>query len=431
MYIYYRDSKIYIISDTPLVVPEYKHIFSPGLKIKPNDLLMNYKVFENKLVSADHKLNPLTAKIAFISVWGITCGISTYSQYLVNEMAKINPNIKIFSEDGDGQTYNFPNLVRCWKRGESLERLIKEIHAYSPDVIYIQHEYGIFPDARKWSRLISALHKYKTFVTLHSVYKHKDKAVCEAICKNLIVHTHLAKQVLEEKGITSEINVIPHGCSLFEETSRLWNIYKTPHTLVQFGFGFEYKGWDVALKAISILKEKYPDIFYQILFSESGFSKGYHDVQYSKLTKLIEELGVEENVSIIRGFQSDASLCNFLRTARVAIFPYTANPEHIVYGSSGAARIAMANGTPTIVSNVPLFYDLKETLPHVENAEELAKEIDKLFSEPAYYKDIAKKESEFVQEHGWGITAKRYLALIDRSYDDRTFNVSTNKAPHC
>ena len=181
--------------------------------------------------------------------------------------------------------------------------------------------------------------------------------------------------------------------------------------MIQFGFGFEYKGWEVAIKAVDILKDKYPDIFYLVLFSESEFVMDHHEVQHERIRQMIKDRNLEDNVAIIRGFQTDEAINHFLRTARVAVFPYTANPEHVVYGSTGAARIAMGNHTPAVVSNVPLFHDLEGIVPKADNAEELAEEVSKLFDNWSYYQGLREKEAAFVKDNNWEVTAKRYLDI--------------------
>lgn len=409
MYIYHKNGKICAVSNSPLVI-EGEELRIWGLGLSHDDVIHNYLVKDGALVKKNRPIDPRTAKIAFVTVWDIPCGIATYSQFLVEEMRKINPNIRIFAEDYEGAE-DSADITHCWKRGESPRKLIREIESYDPDIVYIQHEFGIFPDARKWTQLISSLDKYKTIVAFHSIYHHKDKAVCEAICKNIVVHSEAAKEVLIEKGISSEIKVIPHGCVEFEDTDRLWNIYRTNNTMIQFGFGFEYKGWEVAIEAVEILKEKYPDVFYLMLFSESQFVMDHHEAQHERIRQMIKDRDLEDNVAIVRGFQTDEAINHFLRTARVAVFPYTANPEHVVYGSTGAARIAMGNHTPVVVSKVPLFYDLEGVVPRAGNAEELAEEIAKFFDDWKYYRRIMEKEAQFVRENNWEISAKRYLDI--------------------
>lgn len=411
MYLYHKDGRITLVSRTPLYAEGLSEV-SVGIgRHSPKQIIQDFVIKDGKLVAKRRRLDKKKLRIAMVGVWGIPCGIATYTEFLVLALRAAGHEVTLFAEH-DQNAVEDPSVVRCWKRGNSLIGLAKALKQHDPDVIFIQHEYGIFPDARKWTGFISQIQDFNYYVVLHSVYKHRDKAVCEAICKNIIVHSEVAKEVLIEKGIESNIQVIPHGCVEIEEVHRLWNIYRSPHTILQFGFGFEYKGWEVALDAVALLKEKYPDVFYLILFSESNFVPEIHDSQYQRIVGLIESKGLEENVSVIRGFQSDDSLANFLRTVRVAIFPYTAHPDHVVYGSSGAARLSLANGAPTIVSKVPLFSDLEEVLPRVENAEELAAEIDKLFSNGSAYHKQVRKQREFVRKNSWALTAQRYVEVL-------------------
>jgi glycosyltransferase involved in cell wall biosynthesis len=411
MYLYHEDGRIRLVSSKPLHAEGLAEV-SVGIgRRSAKQIIQDFVIKDGKLIAKKRQIDKTKLRIAMVGVWGIPCGIATYTEFLVQELRAAGHEVTIFAEHTQEEKEE-SNVVRCWSRGQSLTKLVRALKKHDPDVIFIQHEYGIFPDARKWTGFISQIQDFNHYVVLHSVYKHRDKAVCEAICKNIIVHSEIAKQVLVEKGIVSNIQVIPHGCVEIEEVNRLWNIYRSPHTVLQFGFGFEYKGWDVALDAVTILKEKHPDIFYLILFSESNFVPEIHNAQYQRIVDLIQEKGLEEHVAVIRGFQSDESLTNFLRTVRVAIFPYTAHPDHVVYGSSGAARMALANGTPTIVSKVPLFYDLDGILPRVESAEELAAEIDKLFSSNVAYRKQVKKQQEYVQQNSWAITAQRYVDVV-------------------
>src|SRR5208337_4525456 len=124
-----------------------------------------------------------------------------------------------------------------------------------------------------------------------------------------------------------------------------------------------------------------PDVFFTGLFSESPYAQVEHQMYYNELMLLIEKLGIQENVSIIRGYQSDATIDSFLRTNQVAIFPYVSHPAHEVFGASGAARTAMSKGLPVITSSVNHFIDLPTI--KADTPEEIAKALEKLFIEPA------------------------------------------------
>jgi len=378
--------------------------------VSDRDLVRSFEVWNAQLWRKKGKRPAETLRVAFVSVWSEQCGISTYAEQLFPELSAHLGQTHIFAEELEGAEPE-AGVTRCWKRGTPMTKLIREIEAFAPDIVHIEHEYGIFPDARHWLSLLSNLQKYRTVVKLHSVYRHKDKIVCESAIDEAIVHTEVAKQVLEEKRVPVTCHVIPHGSVPTTDTLRLWNIYRSPHTLVQFGFGFEYKGWETAFDAVAKLVPQYPDVFFTALFSMSAKSKTFHEHYYTRLHARIRELGIHEHVALIKGYQSDESLQSYLRSNAVAMFPYRDNGEHTVYGCSGAARVALGNGIPTIVSSVPLFADLDGVCPRVSSSDELAKTISRFFADDGAKKVQVQKQFAFLDRTSWTNVARQHLDI--------------------
>jgi glycosyltransferase involved in cell wall biosynthesis len=244
-----------------------------------------------------------------------------------------------------------------------------------------------------------------------------DKTIFTSVAKNIIVHSNSGKDALENLGHTNNlIRVIPHGCVEFNDVKELWNTFQTPYAIVQFGFGFFYKGVDRAIEAVGILKnkfpEKYKDIFYCYLCSESANAVGTHAEYQNYLESIIEKFNLYDNIAIIRKYNSDEIINNYLRTAKLALFPYVTNPNNIVYGASGAVRVAMANQIPVITSESNMFDDLNNVVPRPNNAEELSKEIDKIFSDHNYKNNLISLNNKYIQENIWEKTADRYLDFI-------------------
>ena len=348
------------------------------------------------------------------------CGIATYSENLWPEVAKHVGDFKLFIEKNDevtGDVHQFgtqilseSQVVACWKRGESLVSLVKELKEYDPDIIWIQHEFGLWPNASYWLAMMSQLSDYRVIVTMHSVFHHKDKTIVEAAMPEIVTHLEGGRKLLkEEKGLSAKVSVIPHGCHPFNN-DRLWNFYKTEKTFLQFGFGFRYKGWENSIRATAILKQKYPDVFFTGLFSESPYSQVDHQIYYNELMNLVTELDIQENVALLRGYQSDAVLDSFLRTNQTTIFPYVSSPEHEVFGASGAARMAMSKGLPVITSSVNHFSDLPTI--KADTPEDIAKELERLFVEPGAKEKQVEAQSRYLNDNTWENVGLRYIALF-------------------
>lgn len=422
-----RNDRIHLVSsaafeptgnDVVVAVPEQY------VDVSPEKLITDFKIKRGNLVPKHRSVPIREMRLAFVGNWKMQCGISTYSENLWPAVASHVEDFKLFVEFNDvptgpnnvvGNTVIEPErVVACWRRGGPLSTLVNELKAYDPDIVWIQHEFGLWPDARHWLSMMSQLSEsHRVIVTMHSVFHHRDKTVIEAAMPEIVVHLEGAKKVLqEEKGIAAPIHVIPHGCSSVVDHDRLWNVYKSSHTLVQFGFGFEYKGWEQSIMTTAILKKEFPDVFFTGLFSESPFNKVSHQLYYDKLISMVNDLGLQDNVALIRGFQSDQALDSYLRTNRVALFPYVSDPVHEVFGASGAARFAMSCAVPVVTSLVNHFSDIP-TIKAV-GPEAMAAEIKRLFNNDLAWKKQVDAQLTYLNDNSWAQIALRYVELFEK-----------------
>jgi glycosyltransferase involved in cell wall biosynthesis len=419
-YIGAKNNNICVVSNNVFSNDELDIIEVPD-ELSYEDLILNYKVKNNKLINKSIIKDAKDLKIALVSNYGTKCGIGTYSKFLYKELINFIGDYKIFSEiqNKEDLEFNIPNdkIIPCWKRGESLSELIKQIKLYDPDIILIQHEWGLFPNARYMISMMTSLSSYRIITTMHSIFHHKDKTIVEAALPEIIVHLSGAKNVLKnEKKLSSKVYTIPHGCFPCVDKTKLWNFYKSDHTFLQFGFMFRYKNFENSIKSVSILKEKYDDIFFTGLLSESPFAKLDHEMYYNELKQLINDLDIQENVGLIRGYQSEEVLNSFMRTNIAAVFPYMVDGEHACYGSSGAAPTVMASNIPVITSSAHHFQDLPSI--KADSPEEIAKELDKLFSNETLIKLQVEKQNLYLESNSWKNIAEKYVAVFEKRYDE-------------
>lgn len=382
------------------------------------ELLTNCRVKDGIIKCKSFKKSAKEMKVALVSNYGTKCGLGTYSKFLYDELITYVGDYKLFVEKQEQYEIENPKIpddkiVACWKRGESLLELINKIKEYDPDIILIQHEFGLFPNARHWISMINRLSNYRIIVTMHSIFYHQDKIIVEACIPEIIVHLESAKEVLEKtKQISSKIYVIPHGCFPCIDKNKFWNFYKSDHTFVQFGFLFRYKGYENSIKATYLLKEKYPDVFFTALCSESDYAKIEHQIYYNELMKLVDNLRLHENVGIIRGFQSETVLNSYLRTNKAAVFPYISNKEHECFGASGAAPYTMTKAIPVISSSIHHFVNLPTI--KANTPEEIATQLDVLFSNETSVIQQVDAQIKYLDENSWENTAKKYISIFEK-----------------
>jgi len=424
-YIGTRNNRIRCASDSEIINPDLEVLEIPSEldSFSLKDIMFNFKVKDGKFIRNGEKKLAKELKVAFVSNWKMQCGISTYAEYMAAELAPFLGDIKLFIENNNNPTGPLnmlgnkllpqDKIVECWKRGEAPIKLIEEIKSYDPDIVLINHEFGLWSNARHWLSLLTQLSDYRTIIIMHSVFPyHQDKSIYESGMPEIIVHLQGAKDnLINDKKITAPIHLIPHGCYPIVNQGKLWDNYKSENTFIQQGFGFKYKNFEDSIRAAAILKKKYHNVFFTAMISESPFNKVAHQIYHDELIDLIKELDVQENVAIIRGFQSDNIIDTCLRSNQVAVFPYLSVKGHEVFGSSGAARLAMAAGVPVISSNIPHFSDMPTI--KIETPEQMAKELDKLFSNRELKIEQIKKQNNFIQENSWANIAKQYVAIFE------------------
>jgi glycosyltransferase involved in cell wall biosynthesis len=422
-----KNDKICIISDSLFdESEEYKVIEIPSDfdNIDSKDLILNASVKDGKIACKLGKKLAKDMKVAVISNWKMRCGISTYCENIAPELKKYVRNLKLFIEENEfptGDIYKIGNDVLtkdqvsvCWSRGGSIKKLVDEINNYDPDIILINHEWGLFQNARVWLSLMTQLNQYRVVVIAHSIFPdHIDKVICEAAMPEIITHLEGGKLALEAKGVSNKIYVLPHGCYSMGDGKKLWNLYNSTHTFIAMGFGFKYKNFEDSLKATYLLKFKFPDVYFTAIFSESPYNKDGHQQYYNELMVLIKQLGLEENVGIIRGFQSDEILNAYLRINTACVLPYRSDMDNKVYGSSGQARVAFSMNIPVISSSIPHFSDLPTI--KANTPEEISIELEKLFDNPAAIKKQLEIQKMFVINNSWENVAKKFIEIFENS----------------
>lgn len=179
-------------------------------------------------------------------------------------------------------------------------------------------------------------------------------------------------------------------------------------TLIYLGRIKKYKGIELGIHAVAKLREKYPDIEYQIV--------GQGDYLDS-LRQLAKDLGVERNVSFL-GLKRGQEKTELLQRADVLI--YTSPKE----GWGLSVIEANACGTVVVASDAP---GLRESVlhektgflvPHGEVAA-LAQRLDQLFSDPELYGRLRTRAIEWAQSFTWERATRETLELMERCIGER------------
>lgn len=362
-------------------------------------------------------------RVAVISDWGINCGIATYTKYLVDALRPLVGEVVVLAEEAPGVPIE-PDVIRCWDRKGDYLRIIPEVEKFNPDLIVIQHEFGLFHKINLWQSLMSQLSKWRVLTTFHTVLEHripnieasldyKARCFAEMACPEIIVHQKRARDTLRDRGYSGLVHYIPHGCFAPSKERKLkpekYGMYPE-NTIFQYGFGGRHKGWEFAIDTIELLRAKYPDVLYLGVFNLPVGGEFHANNYHQELLDLVKKKDLVKNVSLIQGFQSEGMLRNIISGVRVGFFPYQSPKNWFSWGASGAIQLPLSMGLPLVLGDFSQFEEYRGKIPLVKTPTEAADEIDKLFSNLDYQKERSKISLELSEERSWDKVAKWYLS---------------------
>lgn len=252
-------------------------------------------------------------------------------------------------------------------------------------------------------------------LTLRFMYKFID---------HIFVHTEKMKlQLIEDFHVCdSKVTVIPFGINnvlpksgLSEiEAKRLLNIADHHKTLLCFGQIAPYKGLDILISALQILRCKGND--WRLIIA-GKINAGQHEY-WANIQKMIEQHDLGGNIMKVIEFIPDQNVEWYFKAADVAILPY----RHIF--QSGVLSLAYNFGLPVIATDVGAFReDIVEGetgyVVRPESPEDLADKISQYF-ESDLYKNLQVNRKKIIdhanERYSWHtvgeITREVYSSLL-------------------
>jgi glycosyltransferase involved in cell wall biosynthesis len=241
---------------------------------------------------------------------------------------------------------NFGSMVE-------MMRIVREVQ---PDVLHVQETNDF------WYDLTLLFNKLPPLVTtVHDVYRHPGdrdttpgaeytRKIAFHRSQRIIVHTHVLKQVLTQtfRLPPSRISVLPHGelGSLYQRYGREISLPHEPHTLLFFGRIWPYKGLKYLLEAMSLIKERIPDV--KLIIAGRGevlehyFPDGYD----------------AKRCEILNSFIPAADVVGLFQRSALTVLPYIESSQ------SGVAALSYGMGKPVVASRVG---GLSEMIRHGED----------------------------------------------------------------
>ncbi len=290
------------------------------------------------------------------------CGIATYTADIYDHLTREHPDIGIDvyalrANPADPSDADVAALVDA-DDPASYRSAAAAINRSGVDVVWIQHEFGIFggPAGAMLLELVERI-AAPLIVTLHTVLaqpSEDQRRVMEALvarASHIMVMSDFGRQLLiDTYGAPAEtVTLIEHGTPVRPFTVRSplraeLGLGDRP-VLSTFGLLGPGKGLETAIRALPAIAARHPDILYRIVgATHPNLIAAQGEAYRESLQALAEELGVGGNIGWDNRFLDTEELLDQIELCDIYLAPY----PNLAQVTSGTLSYAVALGRAVI-----------------------------------------------------------------------------------
>ncbi len=382
-------------------------------------------------------------RIVMVTSWPPRhCGIATYSQDLVRALRKEGNEVHIVTfSDGGKKGEKFVHKALKVKKNKALveagwdKKLFKAIDKIEPDVIHIQHEYGLYLHEEDYSAgLLRAFFRWKveteipTVVTYHSVYTVLDRVesiymdVALKLTNAALVHEEFQKNNLPINigRVPDNVYVIPHGAKDIAPAGDVKEKYglKGKKVVGLIGWWEPNKGFERVVKIWHKIRKEVGSKAVLVVAGDARPGSSSGQIYKPKLLEAIEKSPAKSSIKVITGSFTPEMYDEVLSTFDLMVLPYSRASQ------SGNLAHAFAMGIPcvaTAMEGLKAEIEISKgglTVPPGDDVE-LMHAIAHIMKHDELRKRYAKNAAKYVTKQlKWSIVAKKHMALYQKLITD-------------
>jgi len=362
------------------------------------------------------------------------CGIATFTADVRASLAEAAPDlvVDVYAMAPAAAPILFDPVVRGIITEGDVSSFIdaaRQIEASCADIVWLQHEFGLFGGSAG-DMILELVDRVAAplVVTLHTVLAEPD-ADQRRVMDRLIARAARIFVMSERSGDLlrsvyradeDQIALIAHGVPdrPFGRASQFKPRFGFAGKQVALTFGLlsPGKGIEAVIEALPAIVEDHPDFLYCIagathpnLLAHEG--EAYRD----RLEALAVSLGVDAHVRWIDAFMETDDLLDLLEAADIYITPYTGAQQ----STSGTLAYAVALGKAVIstpyVHAVELLADNHGVLVPFNDSEAIANEVRFLLGDADRLRTLQGRAYDRGRDMIWPAFAERSCALIAES----------------
>ena len=366
------------------------------------------------------------------------CGIATFTADLAEAISGAYPETNCFAvpitdtEEG----YQYPERVRFEVQQNDLAsyRFAADfLNISAPDVVCLQHEYGIYggPAGSHILTLVKEL-RVPLVTVLHTMLREPNedqRRVLEELAglsDRLIVMSKIGADILSDVySVPDEkIDCIPHGIPDVPFIDP--NFYKDKFgvegktVILTFGLLSPNKGIENVIRALPEITDQFPDVVFIVLgATHPNVIKQDGEAYRISLERLTADLGVEQHVVFYDRFVAFDELLEFIGAADIYTTSYL-NKEQITSGA-----LAYAFGMGKAVISTPYWHaeellgDERGVLVPFADPGAIAAAVKDLLKNNAKRHRLRKRAYELGREMTWPVVAGQYMDCFAKVREDR------------
>lgn len=360
------------------------------------------------------------------------CGIATYTTDVYNAFSNRFPEIEIdvWAMNDRGTQYDYPANVAGSINAddpESYRMAARDIIVRNPDLVWIQHEFGIFGgNAGDYILTLVDRLNCPLVATLHTILSSPDAAqrrVIDALvarCQLLIVMAEEGRRLLIDiyGADPAKVVVIPHGIPdrPFAPTGPMKAQlgFEGRDVILTFGLLSPGKGIETMINALPAIVDEFPNTLYVVLgATHPHLLRTEGEAYREKLIAQAQALGVADHLHWVDCFVETDTLLDYLEAADIYATPY-GDPSQI---TSGTLSYAVGLGKPVVstpyVHARELLANNHGRLVGFNDGDGFARAIIDLLSDTAACADLRKRTYALGRTMIWPRLAEASLSRFD------------------
>ena len=358
------------------------------------------------------------------------CGLATFTSDTASAVRAAFPEMKLdhYAMD-DASGVEYPRDIRtiAMDNRAAYAKAGRDIAISGADMLWVQHEYGIFGgEAGDWLLdLLDAL-SIPVVTTLHTLLETPsadERRVLDALIarsSRLIVMADKGRKILTGTfGVDpAMIEVVPHGVpdrALVDpdEMKPRFDLVGRK-VILTFGLLAPDKGIETMVAAMPAIVAEQPQAVYVVLGATHPNLKRREGEAYrERLTAQAVKLGVADHVRFVDAFVDMPDLLDWLQAADVYVTPYLKEGQI----TSGTLSYAVGLGKPVVATPYVHAREILAgdhgVLVDFADSSALAREVSRLLGDETAREALARRAYGLGRTMLWERTAHRAVGLFD------------------